>query len=436
MFVTRALPIALLGILAFADPDAAGAVTVTGTDKHDEIEIVTGAEATRVTGAATVTGTGCVQVTDPRAGRPAGVECPRISAWDIGLGGGDDSLAMSAVIPGPSRTTSISIDAGAGNDTMTVLADQAFGVLARDGDDTLATVLPLDPQDTGGVSSIDMGTGRDLLDYSGAPFGVTVDLLSDPTNGLGVARMQKGPDTRNPDTGQPQNTTGTQTQVVSNTERVLGSPGSDLLSGTPKSDELLGGGGVDTIRGLEGDDIVNGGPGADTVDGGEGADVVVGGGGIDDFPIPKAGGDSYDARDGLAERLNCLKGDTVVDDLVDELKSSDLCSSIQTAAAKHHFDTVLSSGPLSIDAGRVLAVRVACPSLKTEACAGTLRLRRGSTIASAPYRVPRGRSIRLRFTPTRAGAKRLRGRVATLEATEVDADKRARLVVRRVSVRR
>jgi hypothetical protein len=421
----------------------AEAVTVKATEVRDEIELISGPEVTRITGAATVSGTGCVAVNAVRANRPAGVECPRTSTWDINLGAGDDVLAVSTSIPGSAFAGSVGITAGTGNDVITAYSDNNVSVTGGDGDDTLATVMPLDPLEANsGVPFIDMGAGRDLVDYAGAPFGLTVELLDNenPSSGLGVARIAKGPDTRDPDTGQPRNTFGRSAQVFRNVERVAGSPASDLLVGTGGADDLFGAGGVDTIRGLDGPDLVDGGPGSDTVDPGEGADVIVGGPGIDDFPVPKDGGDRYDTRDGLAENVLCQKGDTVMNDLVDILKAGDGCAGIQTAAAKHRFDTVLPRGPLSVDAAGALVVRVACPSLKTETCAGTLRVRRGgdrgTKLASAPYRVARGRSARIRFTLTADEAKGLRGRVATLEASEVDADKRARRVVTRPAIRR
>ena len=55
-----------------------------------------------------------------------------------------------------------------------------------------------------------------------------------------------------------------------------GTPGDDILVGTPD---------VDQINGLAGDDVLVGGQGDDLLDGKEGADVFVGGAGADTFVL-------------------------------------------------------------------------------------------------------------------------------------------------------
>jgi len=113
-------------------------------------------------------------------------------------------------------------------------------------------------------------------------------------------------------------------------------------------------------------------------------------------------------------------GDRVVNDLVDRFGG--VCAAVDTAAAKHRFDTRI------LRISRSGVARLRCPKRKTELCTGTLRVRRGTrTLASARYRVRRGRAVSLNL------GRALDRRTVTLVATETDADRRPRSV--RVRVR-
>jgi Arylsulfotransferase (ASST)/Bacterial Ig domain/RTX calcium-binding nonapeptide repeat (4 copies) len=84
--------------------------------------------------------------------------------------------------------------------------------------------------------------------------------------------------------------------------RVVGTPGDDVLLGTAGVDVIDGLGGDDTIVGRGGDDVVNAGAGDDRVWGGDGDDRLAGGGGLDVLN----GGDGADfllARDGRKDFL-------------------------------------------------------------------------------------------------------------------------------------
>ena len=77
-------------------------------------------------------------------------------------------------------------------------------------------------------------------------------------------------------------------EVVYNQFRnIIGSRGSDTLTGDDNDNELDGRGGndtltgndgIDTLKGGEGNDTLKGGEGNDTLDGGPGADTLEGGG--------------------------------------------------------------------------------------------------------------------------------------------------------------
>ncbi|HEX2043236.1 MAG TPA: ABC transporter substrate-binding protein [Acidimicrobiales bacterium] len=60
-----------------------------------------------------------------------------------------------------------------------------------------------------------------------------------------------------------------------------GTPGDDVILGTPGADRISGGGGDDIICGLGGNDDIAGGDGVDEIDAGGGNDRVTGGGGED-----------------------------------------------------------------------------------------------------------------------------------------------------------
>jgi Ca2+-binding RTX toxin-like protein len=67
----------------------------------------------------------------------------------------------------------------------------------------------------------------------------------------------------------------------SNQCRIDGTPGGDLIHGTPYYDVLDGGPGNDALFGNGGDDVIDGGPGNDAIGGGAGNDVIDGGPGND-----------------------------------------------------------------------------------------------------------------------------------------------------------
>jgi peptidoglycan/xylan/chitin deacetylase (PgdA/CDA1 family) len=77
-----------------------------------------------------------------------------------------------------------------------------------------------------------------------------------------------------------------------------GTGGPDRLTGTPGPDTLLGLGAGDTLVGRGGADRLLGGPGGDRLRGGPGADRLLGG----------PGNDRLQARDGVADVVNCGPG--------------------------------------------------------------------------------------------------------------------------------
>ena len=62
---------------------------------------------------------------------------------------------------------------------------------------------------------------------------------------------------------------------------ITGTPGDDLIAGTPQADRIMALEGHDDVQGRGGDDLVDGGPGDDELFGGDGNDAVSGGPGND-----------------------------------------------------------------------------------------------------------------------------------------------------------
>jgi hypothetical protein len=99
-------------------------------------------------------------------------------------------------------------------------------------------------------------------------------------------------------------------------ERILGGLGDDLITAEGGADCVYGGGGVDEIEansgrdkviGGDGADLISGGGGNDLVDGGAGSDTLMGDGGVDTYR-GGSGNDKIYSVDGLAEQVDCGKG--------------------------------------------------------------------------------------------------------------------------------
>lgn len=82
-------------------------------------------------------------------------------------------------------------------------------------------------------------------------------------------------------TASPAGSTGHGTDTFESIERLIGSPGDDVLTGTSGPDVLPGRGGNDTINGLGGNDTLSGEGGNDAVRAGTGNDAVSAGPGTD-----------------------------------------------------------------------------------------------------------------------------------------------------------
>ena len=174
---------------------------------------------------------------------------------------GADRITLTGVTR--SYTGSLTIDGGAGNDSIFVATSVKQGVqlLGGDGNDTLSG--------GSGNDTIDGGAGQD-------------DLRGNAGNDL--IRGGDGNDTINGGSGDDTIGGGAGNDRINGgagNDALAGGDGNDTIYGDSGNDTLLGEAGNDYLQGGSGNDLVLGGEGDDTVDGGADADTVCGGSGKD-----------------------------------------------------------------------------------------------------------------------------------------------------------
>ncbi|WP_430450467.1 calcium-binding protein [Rhodophyticola sp.] len=161
-----------------------------------------------------------------------------------------------------------------GDDIFTATADFAFG---HDGDDEIA--------DGGGNNQIDAGAGNDTVTILGVDSNETVD------GGTGIDTLT-GQSIFNGtvyDLAAQEVRDGGTTQSALNFENVTGTTANEELIGSFDDNTLLGGGGDDTISGDSGIDIL---------EGGAGNDLLFGGSTFDDTLLGGIGNDTLEAVGG------------------------------------------------------------------------------------------------------------------------------------------
>jgi hypothetical protein len=299
---------------------------------------------------------------------------------------GDDDLQSDA--------SSDLLDGGAGNDMLSPDDDDSGPgdvVVGGPGEDTLQTG---NPTGTNGPIAVSFdGVAND--GYPGENDNYATDLEDLSATGSSPSVDFVGNDARNV------------VQLRSESaDTVRGLGGDDLIDGANGNDILDGGDGNDTIYGGGNDDTITGGPGVDSLNGeGSGSGLFV----------SVAGNDRIDARDGLAENLNCGPGaDTAIVDAIDvvPLDPGSLCELVDRGTPAP------APGPVAVPAVKAAAVRstrlrttkgrtrtsvaLACPA-GAATCNGRLTLRTASkvklgerrrtvTIGSASYSVAAGKA--------------------------------------------
>jgi Ca2+-binding RTX toxin-like protein len=174
---------------------------------------------------------------------------------------------------GSNGITSIRVDAGDGNDVITLLPSTPATISDGPGDDLVTAGSGADVFTGGpGNDSYWGGAGNDQFGDGGPGDG------ADTYNGgAGTDRVsyatRAGAVTASIDDVANDGGAGEGDNVKPDVENLTGGQGSDTLTGGP---------GANLLQGLAGDDTLNGGAGDDTFDGGSGADSIYGGAGAHD----------------------------------------------------------------------------------------------------------------------------------------------------------
>lgn len=242
----------------------------------------------------------------------------------------------------PQQARDLTIDAGRGNDSITVDANVPYDLKLRggSGNDTIAGGAGNDQIDGGsGDDDLDGGAGDDRIwgragtdEINGGEgddkiFGGDGDDLIHGGLGNDTIKGQRGDDMIFGDEGDDDLDGGKGDDLITGNggndtvrggqgdDFISGDDGDDVLFGEEGKDEISGGAGNDMIEGNEGDDRLSGNEGDDQIFGGEGADRIHGGDGNDFIE----GGLNIDTIDGGrgSDDLNHALNDVVAPDPAD-----------------------------------------------------------------------------------------------------------------------
>ncbi|WP_022930494.1 hypothetical protein [Patulibacter americanus] len=343
----------------------------------------------------------------------------------VRLGDGDDRAQVVGAFTDNARGKRHELYGEAGNDVL--LSQEGSDLLdGGEGNDELQP----DDMDSGGQASpgdtVAGGPGQDKLQLVDSP----QDTLRASLDGIADDGGPGEGDNYLPDIEDIQGARG-----ASNT--LIGTPGPNtiqMISDDRTPNALIGGGGDDRLLGSSGDDALDGGDGNDTLVGGAFNDTLIGGPGVDaldgDGDTLYPGNDRIEARDGIAESINCgIGADTAIIDAADIVPADggSICEAVDRAAAPPVDGGKSAPTPKAVPAirsrslayrkGRV-AVSVSCRAGGPR-CTGTLRVRTAKkvrvgrkrstvTIVQARYSVAAGKSATVRARPTSRGRALLR----------------------------
>ncbi|MFL5909667.1 MAG: lytic murein transglycosylase [Gaiellaceae bacterium] len=174
---------------------------------------------------------------------------------------------------GSNGITSIRVDAGDGNDVITLLPSTPATISDGPGDDLVTAGSGADLLTGGpGNDSYWGGAGNDEFDDGGSGDGADTFNGGSGTDRVSYA-SRTGAVTASIDDVANDGAAGEGDNVKPDVENLMGGQGADALTG---------GSGANLLQGLAGDDTLNGGAGDDTFDGGPGADSISGGAGAHD----------------------------------------------------------------------------------------------------------------------------------------------------------
>ncbi|TXT28944.1 MAG: Ca2+-binding protein RTX toxin, partial [Planctomycetota bacterium] len=213
------------------------------------------------------------------------IDSNTIQTIDIAGGEGDNSIDLAGVLSADfTLLTTIVVDGGNGEDSLTGSPDFNDSLVGGDGADTINgqagddTLIGGDGGDSilGGVGidnissgdgddSVTGDDGDDIISAGNGQDTVTGGNGNDSINGFNGQDLlsgNAGNDTLNGDGG---------------TDTVDGGDDGDVIFGGELDDNLLGGNGDDTIDGQGGNDNIQGEAGSDIIEGGGGNDLIDGG---------------------------------------------------------------------------------------------------------------------------------------------------------------
>ncbi len=380
-------------------------------------------------------------------GRPTFDDVPEVeNAMTIGPGC-QDTYGDRAIIecPGASPNATIVVRLGDGDDRADVVGDASRGhrhelygeagndqLLSEEGSDLLdggdgTDEMQPDDMDSGGQAgagdTVVGGPGQDLLQLVDSP----QDVLTASLDGIADDGGPGEGDNYMPDIEDVQGSRGAMNTIV-------GTPGPNylrIISDDRVPNTIRGGGGDDRLEGGGGNDTLDGGDGNDTLTGGAFNDTLIGGPGTDAFDgdgdTLYPGNDRIEARDGVAESINCgIGADTAIIDTTDTVPSDggSICEVVDRAAVPppsgggttNPLAATVKSTKLRRTKGRI-PVTIACPATATERCRGSVRLRTASKVrlggrgkkairtvsATGKYTIASGRSGTVRLKLSKAG---------------------------------
>jgi Ca2+-binding RTX toxin-like protein len=199
--------------------------------------------------------------------------------------------------------------------------------------------------------------------------------------------------------------------------------GNDMVTGGSRDETIDGGAGDDKLEGGFGNDTITGGPGHDVINAEQSASQC---GILQSCTLP-FGNDTIDVRDGEADQVSCgIGNDKVVADALDTIDPD--CEVVDRAGAGGGPGTPPPGGgskgggkaktvKLTLKLGKVsrrAALRSGIPVTVIAPAAGKLSgtaVKSGRTLAKGSAKAKAGKKVTLRLKATKAGRKRLRGKV-------------------------
>ena len=191
----------------------------------------------------------------------------------------------ASILPASAEANSVEDTPAPGSDSATVTG-KPCDVVGTQGDDTLTASSPGDVVcGLGGSDSLTGVEGDEtLIGGSGDDMlaGLTANDVLDGGDGVDTADYSAAAESVRADLEAGTATVGSEADVLTGVENLVGSPFGDHLTGSAGPNRITGGdgldllfgrGGIDVLLGEGGDDYLNGGPGADDLDGGLGFDT-------------------------------------------------------------------------------------------------------------------------------------------------------------------